>query len=309
MIAVAVFLYRRTNNIKNLLKELNNSEDINSVFVYFFSDGAKNHIDKQDIYLIREQIKKTKLNFRYQLIERDYNLGLKKNIVSGLDLAFKNYDKCIVIEDDLLISKNFIVLLSKYLKKYEKFSSIYHINAGISITSENKYVNRCDYITDYMSCWGWATWKDRWKQNDPKFMNEIKVREWSKFDGKTYPHNTIQIISNLTSKIDTWAIEWKATIFKNNGFCVNVKEAVFKNIGNDKFGVHNPGKYYNFPDKDIIVNENCTEILNICDKTFLFVPSKIFHNHYYNKTIENFTFIMYVKLIIKYFFVMIGSLK
>lgn len=45
-----------------------------------------------------------------------------------------------------------------------------------------------------------------------------------------------QITYNKKNKINTWAIFWYATIFQNNGLCLNPVNTFTENIGNDGTG-------------------------------------------------------------------------
>ena len=47
-----------------------------------------------------------------------------------------------------------------------------------------------------------------------------------------------QVKANKEGKINTWAIFWYATIFKNNGLCLNPVRTFVKNIGLDESGTH-----------------------------------------------------------------------
>lgn len=45
-------------------------------------------------------------------------------------------------------------------------------------------------------------------------------------------------LSRMPKKIDTWAIFWYATIFQNQGLCLNPAQTYVDNIGIDGSGVH-----------------------------------------------------------------------
>ena len=46
------------------------------------------------------------------------NFGLFKNIIGGLDTIFRKYDKAIILEDDLLVEKNFLKYMNQALNLY-----------------------------------------------------------------------------------------------------------------------------------------------------------------------------------------------
>ena len=45
-----------------------------------------------------------------------------------------------------------------------------------------------------------------------------------------------QITANLRGDINTWAIFWYATIFENNGLCLNPSKSFVRNVGHDGSG-------------------------------------------------------------------------
>jgi len=47
-----------------------------------------------------------------------------------------------------------------------------------------------------------------------------------------------QVVANKEGKINTWAVFWYATIFKQNGLCLNPSQSFVENIGHDSSGVH-----------------------------------------------------------------------
>ena len=103
-----------------------------------------------------------------------------------------------------------------------------------------------------------------------------------------------QIIYNKKNKINTWAIFWYATIFQNNGICLNPVISYTRNIGNDGTGENcdnndiyftdiNMNFYNNFP----ILNEINMIFYDLIRKFYL--ENKIsIKNRIKNKLIKYF---------------------
>ena len=92
-----------------------------------------------------------------------------------------------------------------------------------------------------MSCWGWATWKDRWNKLNKNFkthLNEVlgskKYFDKYNYDGVIDFHT--QLESNISGQIRTWAILWYSSIMQQNGLCLTPKYSFVKNIGMDGTG-------------------------------------------------------------------------
>ena len=87
--------------------------------------------------------------------------------------AFSIVDKCIIIEDDVVVSESFFPFCEELLKKYENDERINRIcgmnNIGIMENCPYDY-----FFSSTGSVWGWATWKrvaDSWDENY-SFLND-----------------------------------------------------------------------------------------------------------------------------------------
>ena len=95
-----------------------------------------------------------------KIINRKKNYGTKKNIIKALNESFKKFDKIIVIEDDLILSKGFLNFMNFCLDHYEDEKKVWHIN-GWSYPFMKNSKNDINFLGS-MNCWGWGTWKNRW---------------------------------------------------------------------------------------------------------------------------------------------------
>ena len=85
-----------------------------------------------------------------------------------------------------------------------------------------------------MSCWGWATWSDRWKK-----FKKIKKRQAyfhisKKLKKKFEFLNTgscIGLLLNYKKKINTWAVYWYYNIFISKGITITPYKTLVLNTG------------------------------------------------------------------------------
>ena len=122
------------------------------------------------------------------------------------------------------------------LNIYANEKKVFHIS-GFSFL--NNPLESGSYLTRYMNCWGWATWSDRWEKLN-KNPNEI-IKQFSKKDIYEFnienSHNFFrQIIENNIGILNTWAIFWYATIFKEQGLCLTPCNSLVNNQGYDGSG-------------------------------------------------------------------------
>ena len=180
-----------------------------------------------------------------------------KSILDGINLVFQNFEKVIVLEDDLIVHIDFLEYMNYYLNLYTHNNSIYHIS-GFQKDSWTQFFLKPVYLTHFMNCSRWATWKNRWFQ---LILDNKRIDDFLVIDSNRYIFNyknlriSDQVDINRTA-IRTWAIYWYSTIIINKGFCVNPKYSFVKNIVDDGSGT-NMGQTQdnyvsNFADKFVV---------------------------------------------------------
>ena len=237
---VAIFFYNRKEKICNSIKSLIKLENTNSFKFYIFSDGPKNSNENDLINEIRSEVKNLTLNLNVEIIEREKNLGLSKSIIEGVNYVFKSYDKIIVLEDDLVIHRQFFSFLQESLEKYEDKKMVYQISGHSYF--ENNVVSESPFFLPLTNSWGWGTWKDRWE----KFLEEKKAYDKNillKLNKYNFNlkgrYNFFKILKkSFDNKVDSWAILWYYYIFKNNGIVLYPPRSFVKNEGFDGSGTH-----------------------------------------------------------------------
>lgn len=235
---VAIFVYNRPEHTKKMLDSLKENHLAVETEIYIFIDGIKT----KDHYYRNEKVKEicnSIVGFkRIHIIERVINFGLAKNIVDGVDFVINKHGKIIVLEDDIVTSRFFLNFMNDALDLYENIQDVWHISGW---TYPDLKSSEQVFLWRLMNCWGWATWIDRWQhfeKNPKKIIEEWTNKEISKFNLDGCENFFRQIKLNSTKKINTWAVFWYATIFKNNGLCLNPVNSFVKNIGIDGSGEH-----------------------------------------------------------------------
>lgn len=240
---IAVFAYQRIDSLKRLVASLKKNPESKRSCVYFFCDGPKNTKEEEKTLNILKFLNSIKGFKKKKIILRKNNIGLNKNITTGINELFMKHKSIIVLEDDLIISKYFLDYMNYSLTKYCKIKKIWHINGWSFKSNVNNTFDA--YFSRYMNCWGWGTWKDRWKSSLNQKLILRSSLNWSRkkineFNMGSSVNLYDQLIRNYKKKISTWAIFWYATIFKFKGICLTPNYSLVKNCG---FG--NLGKNYN----------------------------------------------------------------
>ena len=127
----------------------------------------------------------------------------------------------------------------KHLDLYEHEDKVMHIGSYLPYTNSYKKLPET-FLSRFMSCWGWATWKSSWQRANfdtrelYEQLNNPKVRYDFNLEGVLNFHE--QLENNINGSIHTWAIKWFASIFLCNGLCLYPSHSLTKNIGFDGTG-------------------------------------------------------------------------
>ena len=265
---IVIFCFNRPNHVQKLLESLIQNEEIVSSKLYVFIDGPRQTDDIEKIDQTYQILKKYKCFFKETLIiKRKQNFGCKNNIISGITEIFENYERVIVLEDDLTLSKYFLKFTNDALTEYADSKDIWHISGYCSIITE--YHKPEGLFTRGMNCWGWATWKDRWQHLNLDAQDHID--SFSAADIYHFNFNGAhdfyrQLTENNNKMINTWAIYWYATIYRANGLCLMPNKTLTLNHGNDQSGERSGLQYQN---------------LTLCETPINFMPSVLEENKKY----------------------------
>lgn len=234
---IILFVYNRPVHTKKVVEALKENYLADKSELIIFSDGPKKNKDKNNVIEVREYIKKISGFKKIEIIESCENKGLARSIIEGVSSVIKDKGRVIVLEDDILTSKFFLKFMNDALSFYADNKKIWHIcgwNYPILMDKNHDY-----YASRLMEPWGWATWNDRWEsfeKNSKKLLREFSAEDIYRFDMDGTYNGWLQVRLNRVKYINTWAIYWYASIFKNDGLCINPTVSFVENIGLDGSG-------------------------------------------------------------------------
>ena len=257
---IALFVYNRPDHTKRTLESLRNNVDIGESELYVFCDGPNRDKDLDELRVeeVRNVVSEVSWCKKLTIEESPTNKGLRKSIIYGVSKILSEYDRVIVLEDDLEISPGFLQYQNDALRLYNDDETVMHISGyWFPLGSKNQRLPQT-FFYQVPSCWGWGTWKRAWSnlEHDPKILlDKIKSSGLeSKFQIGKNSGFIEQLIANVESRINTWAILWYATVFLNNGLSLHPRNSLINNIGHDGSGVNSRvNNSYNWND----LAENC----------------------------------------------------
>lgn len=256
---VLLFTYNRIEELKKTIANLKRAELSRETVLYVFSDGPKSDNDIQSVENVRGFLKSIE-GFKEIIYKfSESNRGLASSIIHGVTEIIELHERVIVLEDDLLVSENFLVYMNKGLDYYSNHNNILSV-CGYSSTISKRKSDEYPYdifFAKRTSSWGWATWKDKWKNIDWEIKdfkdfskNKKEIKEFNKWGSDMYS----MLKRQQMRKVDSWAIRYCYHQYKNNLWSVFPLVSKIKNIGFNNSAT-NTKEIYNRYEVDL--DESC----------------------------------------------------
>ena len=233
--AILIFCYKRVNLLKSLISSIKKNQiSINDQF-YFFCDGPKNNTETKLTKEVHKYINAVS-GIKKKIIIRKKNIGLKANILDGINFAFRKHDSIIVLEDDLVLAKNFIKTFKLLILKYKNNPKILSISGyNFNQKKEVNFLRKDFFLSKRPSSWGWATWKKKWHYNRYKKKTYTNVENIIDYGNDLYLMNEKKRINFLNS----WAFDWTLKHILYNKFSIYPRYTLVNNLGNDEAATNN----------------------------------------------------------------------
>ena len=229
---VVLFCYKRLDTLKQTIESLQQNYWADRSELYIFSDGPQKPADEPIVRSIRDYLK-TITGFKKVVItEAVKNKGLANSIIDGVTDIINQCDKVIVLEDDLVTSRNFLIYMNKALDHYKDNPKIFSIT-GFSIPIKGLNENSV-YFTQRANSCGWGTWKDRWAIIDwevKDYSALMRSRSLRTAFNKMGSDMLGLLRKQKTGKINSWAIRWCYHQFKHDLYSVHPVVSKIINIG------------------------------------------------------------------------------
>lgn len=241
---IILFVYNRPEHTMQTLTALNNNIGVDESELFIFSDNAKSSQDKSNVLNVRSLLRKFEKDNQFKKVhicEWEEHKGLADSVITGVSDVFRQYERVIVLEDDLITSNDFLKFMNGALDYYKTDGRVWSI-AGYSpkLKPLSKYKEDV-YLCLRAGSWGWATWKDRWKSIDwdvkdyEDFKQDRKKQKQFRRRGYNMPD---MLERQMRGEIDSWAIRFCYEQFKQNKITVNPTVSRIRNIGFDGTGTH-----------------------------------------------------------------------
>lgn len=242
---IVIFVYNRADRVKNLIESLAKNPEAQDSQLFIFSDGPKNESGEAKVNAVRTYIDSISAHrwFRSVTITKSpENKGLANSIIDGVSSIINQFGRAIIIEDDNIVSPDYLDYMNRALDYYEFDPDIWAIS-GFSRKMEFPDGYHHDvFAMQRVSSYTWACWSDRWNRIDwsmkgvyPKFLFDYKTRKHFAECGAERP---LMLDAQMTGKINSWAIRFEYWMMQNNMYTIMPVISRADCTGNDGSGTH-----------------------------------------------------------------------
>jgi len=266
---IAVFCYKRANKLKLCIEALLKNPECASMDIIFFSDGFKGEKDKEGVLEVREYIKSLTGFRKVYKHFRSANLSTGPNFHTGLSFLSENFEQFIVVEDDLVVSPNYLSYMLSALAFYKEQKTIFSITGFCFPLRLNDYAY--DTIIHKRFCsYGWASWSNRTKdviwdakglenlvKTSPNFKKRLNEEGFDLFR---------MLDKQIKGVISTWDIQMQVHVAEHRLKVVYPVISKVTNIGFDTESTNTFGINYLKTTMDIGLNRKfhfCNENLTV----------------------------------------------
>jgi glycosyltransferase involved in cell wall biosynthesis len=229
---IALFVYRRPDHLARVLATLRANQEAGASILYIFSDGPKDETTARDVAQVRAMLRDLRDFGRVEVVHRENNFGLSRNIIDGVTQVLSEHEKVIVLEDDIVVGKYFLRYMNDALALYgkeERVASITGYCYPVALPVEETFFIRG------AECWSWATWRDRWatfNRNGSELLAGLNAKNLVyEFDYSGNMAFTQMLKSQIAGLVDSWAIRWHASCFLRDMLTLYPGRSLVQNIG------------------------------------------------------------------------------
>ena len=216
---VAVFAYKRPAHLRDLLQSLVQCTRLEECQIHIFFDGCRDGSDRAAVDAARKVVGEFQQSLTPVCVYREHNLGLARSIATGVTAICRDFARVIVLEDDLLVHRNFLNFMLQALDQYSSDERVAQVAGYLPpihvCTSEDAL------FLPVTTSLGWATWARAWSwfskdseeplkalSSDPRLRNQFNL------DGAYDYYWMLQ--RHSSGLVDSWAVHWYWSAFSRN---------------------------------------------------------------------------------------------
>lgn len=241
---VVLFAYARPDHLRQTLTALAAADGAAETALWIFSDGPKNAAAEEKVAGVRMVLAEPRWqrNFaKVTIVAADKNKGLARSIIEGVSEVLEQHERVIVLEDDLLVARDFLRFMNSALENHAQTEQVGSVTGYCPIPQPPKGYAHDVYAVPRSCSHSWATWRDRWETVD--WSGRGAARLWQepalrKRFMATGSDKLDRLGRQLEGRIDSWSIMFNLWHALNDRVALYPVRNLVQNIGFDGSGTH-----------------------------------------------------------------------
>ena len=240
---IVLFAFNRPDLFEQTLKSLSECDGASETEAFVFVDGPRHSDDRVGVLNCEALAMEYVSCFKRLTVEvQSRNYGLASSLRTGITKVFERSQSLIVVEDDLVVSKDFLRFMNLQLNYYQDEKRVGSVS-GFGIKLASKDNSPFNYFHTRPCSWGWGTWVDRWNRAIWEVDGDC-LKPGKGWVGKFNAGGqdlTRMLNNQLKGSINSWAILWAYTHFRNNWLASYPKQTFVMNNGFGEASTHCKG--------------------------------------------------------------------
>lgn len=229
VIPVALFAYARPEQLRRVLDCLRENQ---VPLIHAFADGAKGPADAAAVGEVRALLRAVDW-CELRLVERNLNLGLGRNVLSGVAQVVAEHDAFLVWEDDLICVPGTYAWLVSLLNRYARYPQVLSVAGWTHPTVTPAGVRNDPYFDGRAECWVWGAYARSWLGMDQPLAQKLEALRARGINLADYGWD-LPAMAQECEKKNTWAVRWLCHHLEQGGLCVRPPWSLVEHIGFDQ---------------------------------------------------------------------------
>lgn len=238
---VILFCYNRPEHLQQTIRHLQMNTLATQSELFIYADGPKDQDDERMVAHVRAQIAHITGFRTVTVIASEKNKGLAASVIEGVSDILTRYKCAIVLEDDMLSTSDFLSFMNEALQVYADRNDIFSVSGYTPpIAIPPDYTGDL-YLAPRASSWGWGTWAHKWAKADWQVKDFEALKSDKAMQNKLCKGGEDlwpMLAKQQRGVIDSWAIRWTYTQFRNSAYGLYPVHSKIKNIGTDGSGTN-----------------------------------------------------------------------
>lgn len=215
---IAIFCYDRPRHLQITLDALARADDFDRCTPIVFADAPRTPKVADAVEQTRQVARQWLDRHGGELVERETNRGFH-NITDGITTACDRAGRAFIVEDDIVVSLDFLSYGLAALDRYEKEPRVHFITGQMYSVGADLPDT---FFLPRPLVWGWAVWASAWQRfvdgsPDPSAILDHPQKRY-RFElngGMPSFSKTLERVAAGRSK--SWACRWAATVVQHDG--------------------------------------------------------------------------------------------